>query len=168
MTENGINIIQGLKYGLVLSAIVFITATISHSLTKSLSMHYLPKMSFILSSVAVGIFGVFVLASFFQKNGFLNIDILPLLLMIIVSEQLISMYIKKGRKTAYVLFFGSLLFSIITYLLISWENFQNFMLHYPYLAVIFLIINLFIGRWKGFRINEYFRFKTILKSDESN
>ena len=168
MTPDGLNLLQGLKYGLALSLVVFVTAALAHEVTRKIQLHYLPKMSIVLSLVAIGVFGVLVLASYLNKEGFVSVDTLPVLLMITVAEQQISIYIKKGKKAAYVLTIGTVCISTLTYCLISWHKLQDIILKYPFLPLLTLIINLVIGKWTGFRIIEYFRFKSLLKPSESH
>ncbi len=168
LTNEGSSLTQGLKYGLALAVVVFATASIAHEFTKKIRLHYLPKMSIVLSIVAFGVFSLLILASYFNKEGFISIDTLSILLMITVSEQMISMYIKKGKKSAYILTFGTLFISILTYLLISWKNLQNLILRYPYISLFTIILNLIIGKWTGFRLQEYFRFQNIIDQSESD
>jgi hypothetical protein len=164
LTPNGSSLVQGIKYGLALSLVVFVSATIAHEITKKFKLHYLPKMSIILSIVAVGVFSLLTLGAYLNRHGFTGIDTLPLLLLITVSEQMISMYNKKGKKVAYLLSLSTLLFSCLTYIFISWGSLQNFLLKYPFVSILTLIATFLIGRWKGFRIKEYFRFKSLLTS----
>lgn len=166
ISGDGLNVLQGLKYGLTLSVIVLVIASLTHEATRRIHLHYLPKMSLILSFVSLGIFVTLVAASYLKRSGFVSIDTLPLLLLITVSEQLISIYIKKGRKIAIAQYIGTLIFSVLTYFLISWGSFQAFLLHYPYISLLTLPVDFFIGRWRGFRIQEYFRFRTLLTDSE--
>jgi hypothetical protein len=168
ITPSGINILQGLKYGLALALVVFLTASITHDFTKNIRLHYLPKMSLILSTVSLSVFAILVLASYFNKGGFVSIDTLPILLMITVSEQMISIYIKKGKKAAYMLTLGTIFISILSFILISWGSFQLFILKYPYVSLLTFLVNLIIGKWTAFRLKEYLRFKTILTQSESD
>ena len=162
LTSEGSNLIQGVKYGLALSLVVFLFATFAHEITKKFKLHYLPKMSIVLSIVALGVFFLLVFGALLGRKGFTGIDTLPLLLLITISEQMISIYTKKGKKTAYLLSFSTLAFSCLTYILISWESFQDFILRYPYVSILTILATFIIGQWKGFRIKEYFRFKSLL------
>jgi hypothetical protein len=168
ITPDGVNVIQGLKYGLALSVVVFLSASVAHELTKKFRLHYLPKMSIVLSIVTIAVFGLLAAAATLDKGGFIAIDALSILLLITVAEQFISIYIKKGGKSAYLLTIGTLSISILTYLLISWKILQETILKYPYLPLLALILTLFIGKWKGFRLKEYLRFKSILNQSESD
>lgn len=168
ITQDGINLWQGLKYGLALAIVVFLIASLTHEVTKKVRLHYLPKMSILLSVVAIGLFGVLIVASYLNRGGFITVDILPLLLMITVSEQLISIYIKKGKKTAYLLTLGTLFISSLTYALIAWRWLQDMVLRYPYIVLIMLVVNLIIGKWTGLRLNEYFKFKSVMTQSESD
>lgn len=168
LEETGMNLVRGLKYGLALSLVVFITASFAHEATRKIRLHYLPKMSIVLSSVALGVFGMLALAAYYDNEGFVAVDTLPVLLLITVSEQMISIYIKKGRKAAYILTLGTLFISVLSYLLISWDLIHRLILNYPYLALLGIFLNLIIGKWTGFRLKEYFRFKSILTQSESD
>jgi hypothetical protein len=168
ITQDGISLGRGLKYGWALALVVFFSAAFAHELTRKIRLHYLPKMSIVLSIVAIAVFGMLILASYLNRWGFISVDILPLLLMITVSEQLISIYIKKGRKATYILTLGTLLISTLSFILISWENLQDFILKYPHFVLITFILNLIIGRWAGFRLKEFFRFKTLLTESETD
>lgn len=167
-TDNGINFIQGLKYGLTLSFVVFASAIFAHEITRKVRLHYLPKMSIVLSIVSIGVFITLALAAQFDRWGFISVDTLALLLMITVAEQFISIYIKKGRKAAIVLTIGTVFISSLIYLFIAWDEVHTFILKYPYVMLLTIPANLFIGKWTGFRIEEYFRFKSILTRSESD
>jgi hypothetical protein len=88
--------------------------------------------------------------------------------MIMVSEQLISTYIKKGKKTAYLLTIGTLFVSSISYTLLVWDRVRMLVLAYPWISLITIIINFIIGRWTGFRLKEYIRFKNLLTQSETD
>lgn len=165
ITPNGPDIVQGLKYGLALSTVVFTTAAITHIVTKKIRLHYLPKMSIVLSMVAAGVFALLTVAAYMNRGGFITIDALPILLLITVSEQFISFYIKKGQRAAYVMTVGTMLISIASYLLVAWDTLKNLLFRHPYLSLVTIIFILIIGKWTGFRITEYFRFKNIMKSE---
>lgn len=167
--ENDVsNLISGLKYGLTLTIIVFISAALSHLITRKVRLHYLPKMSIVLGFVAFTVLGALALGSTFDKIGFISVDILPLLLIITVAEQFISLYIKKGGKSAVVLSIYTVLGSVFAYSLISFEAFQDLILRYPWISVLTLLLNIVIGKWTGLRVSEYFRFDTIFSSDGSS
>lgn len=168
ITEFGISLGRGLKYGWALALVVFFSAGLAHEVTKRVRLHYLPKMSIVLSAVAFAVFGMLILASYLNREGFIAVDILPLLLMITVSEQLISIYIKKGRKATYILTFGTLFISTLSFVLISWDKLQELVLKYPHFVLITFILNLIIGRWAGFRLKEFFRFNTLMADSEAD
>jgi predicted Na+-dependent transporter len=48
LTPDGSDLQQGLKYGFALVITVFLTASITHDITKKIRLHYLPKMSILL------------------------------------------------------------------------------------------------------------------------
>ncbi len=166
LTPGGPDIFQGLKYGFALSITVFLSAMISHMITSKIRLHYLPKMSIIISSVAVSVFCILATAAYFNKGGFTSIDAIAILLLITVSEQFISFYIKKGKKTAFALTLSTLVISTFSYLLITWTFIKDLLFKYPLIPLATVIFNLILGKWTGIRITEYLKFRSILQ-DES-
>lgn len=159
------DLVAGLKYGLALTIVVFISAALAHQATKRIRLQYLPKMSIILTVVALSVLIMLALGAYFEKFGFISVDILSLLLIITVAEQFISLFVKKGGKSALILSIYTVLGSVLAYFIISFKIFQDLMLKFPWVALVTLIINIVIGRWTGLRISEYFKFNSIFSSD---
>jgi len=159
-------VIHGLKYGIILTAIVFISTYLAHEITRKLRLHYFPKVALVLSVVAVFIYAAILIASWTDKEGFLTIRFLPVILIATVSEQFVSMMSKKNSKTALSLAATTLLIAAMTFGLIIYEPFQDLLIKYPYLIFITVLINILIGRFTGLRVLEYFRFRDILNKED--
>jgi len=157
--------IVGLKYGLFITTIIFLSTVLGTSLIKRWRMHYYPKVSIILSIVAMALIGVLVFAAEIGKTEFSTNNIFALILMASVAEQFTSSLAKNKLKTALIVTLETFSISILSYLLISLESFQKLILTYPYLLILTIIINYFVGRYRGLRIREYFRFRDILNTN---
>lgn len=166
-SENS-QVLQGIKYGLFLTLIVFVSSALVHLVTRQIRLHFVPKMSLVLIGVVISVFITMSLGAMFGKAGLININVLSLLLVILVAEQFINIYANKNGKTAVSLGVQTVLLALLSYLLISWDSFQNFILDYPiYILLATIIINFLIGKWKGLRLSEIYRFWDILTSKPS-
>lgn len=158
----------GLKYGLTLILIVFASSTVVHLITKSVKLHYIPKMSLVLTGVVIAILVAMSGGAYFNKAGFISVDVLALLLVITISEQYINVYVNKDGRTAILLGIQTILIALISYILISWDVFRNLLLDYPFhIIIIAIILNIFVGLWLGLRLTEYIRFWDILTDKSS-
>jgi hypothetical protein len=81
--------------------------------------------------------------------------------MVALAEQFVSAQIEQGFSAAVFLTTETLVLSIVTYYLVSWDPFQSLILAYPELIFLTLIINFLLGRWTGLRLMEYYRFRQV-------
>jgi len=162
------DLLMGLRLGIIFCLLVFIVATIVHLITKKIRMHYLPKTGIIITSLTV-----FLLLTLFigYKLNLLNstpIDPIALILLIIASEQYITVFIKKNFSSSALLGFETILVSSISYSILCVPVLRNLLLSYPLLVLILIPLNFIVGKFTGLRLKEYFRFRDILNQDGTN
>lgn len=159
----------GLKYGLVLFIAIILVGTLMRLLAKQFHLLYLPRMAIVLTGVAVAVLAIFLTGAYFDRHGLIKSSIFVILIMIGLVEKFITAQIERGAKQAIVLTSETLILSIICYWIISWSWLQDLVLNYP-LGIILgsIIINIFLGRWTGLRLSEYFRFREVIKSIETS
>lgn len=156
----------GIRYGLVILAVVILSTAITSTLVKRFRMHYFPKVSLNLSVVALVVVVVFSLAASTGRAGITAVDTLAVVLICSISEQFSSIMFKKKFRTALLLSIETCVTAICCYLLISWHSFQELVLAYPFVIVFCLVANYLIGKYQGLRFREYFRFAEILDQEE--
>lgn len=156
----------GLKYGLVIFIAVFVVGTLSRYVFKKVRLLYMPRMAMVLTVISLCILFIITLGSSLQKFGLAHTSILSILIMITLMEKFISAQSEKGFRSAALLSFETLLISVSCYFLVSWEVFREFVLNYPYVIFFLFIVNFFLGKWRGLRLSEYFRFKEVIKNVE--
>ncbi|MGB9911555.1 MAG: 7TM domain-containing protein [Microgenomates group bacterium] len=145
----------GLANGLILFFLVLIVVTLGRILTLKLHLHYLARMSLLIWLVSLGIF----LSLFWVNN-----PLFPLLVLILLGENLVEVQITKGRKEAFKLVLETLILSFISFFLLSLETLQNLVLSQPEIFLILTALgNIFLGRFTGLRLLEYKRFSRLLK-----
>ncbi|MFH1392252.1 MAG: 7TM domain-containing protein [bacterium] len=153
----------GLKYGLIVFAVVLLTGILLRYLIKHLRLLYLPRIAIVLTGVALSIFILLFIVAVLGQNGLLKTSIFPILIIISLLEEFIGAQTKKGLKPAIVMSIETVFLSIICYYLIIWSWLQNILLNYPWLIFLTVIFNIALGKWTGLRLSEYFRFSQVIK-----
>lgn len=158
------NYFRGIQFGLALYIIVFLTSTIFYKLFKQVRMHYVPKTSIVMIGVVTSIiFAIIFGTALFERKGLIYMNVLSLLMIATLSEIFVSSMARKTfRNTAFV-GLQTLMTAVIAYSLISINRVQEYTIDYAFLTLLILfLLNLYIGRFVGLRITEYWRFRELL------
>ena len=157
----------GLKYGLTLFIAILLVGTMARLMVKKFRLLYLPRMAIVLIIVSLTILLVFLEGAYSGRHGLITASIFAVLIMVTLVEKFIATQIKQGAKRTIIITSETLILSIICYWVASWFWLQNIVLSYP-LGIILgsIIINIFLGKWTGLRLSEYFRFQKIIKHVE--
>ncbi|MFW5702669.1 MAG: hypothetical protein ACOCXP_01740, partial [Candidatus Dojkabacteria bacterium] len=159
------NIWDGVRYGLAFLITVVATTVLGTLLTRGSRMHYFPKISINLSLVAAALLGVLVLGDIFGRNGFTSTNALALVMLVSVAEQFTAILFKKKLRVALIMTLETVGLAFFCFLLISWHDFQNILLKYPYLVLLVLLINYVVGKYRGLRFREFVRFRQVLNKE---
>lgn len=154
--------ITGLKYGIFLVIIIFLSAAFSYQFFRRWSIHYYPKLAMVLVNVTLILLILMTALGYFNISNVIKINAFTLVLIASVSEKYVSILTRKKITATLILTTESLVQAIICYLIISIQPFIDFLIKYPYIILVLYPINYFVGKFAGLRISEYFRFKKIL------
>lgn len=164
--ENGqIDYFAGLRHGLIIFAIVFVTATAFYSITRSLRMHYYPKMSLIFTTVSIIMVIVLLIGAYLGRTDFIKLNVFSIVLITAISERLISIYAKTDFKNTTYISAETLILTLINFSLLAWEPFRLFLMDSPWFLIALVILNFYVGQFRGLRLREYWRFRRILNRD---
>lgn len=157
----------GLKYGLIFFVAIISVGTLIRLFIRRFRLLYLPRMAIALIAVAIAILIIFYFGASTQRVGLISSSIFAVLIMITLVEKFLATQIEKGGRGAIFVTIETLILSIICYFVASWPWLQNFVLHSPVLVIFLaLMINIFLGKWTGLRLSEYFRFREVIKGIE--
>ncbi len=154
---------KGIKYGVAIFISVILVGMATRYILKKFRLLYLPRVAITLSVVAFSILAVLVLGGSMQRTGLASVPIFPLLIMITIVEKFVSAQIQKGNRTAFILATETLFISLVGYFIISWNVVIVTVLAHPWIVLLTIPINIFLGKWTGLRVLEYWRFKDVLK-----
>jgi hypothetical protein len=146
----------GIVSGLIIFLVTLLMATVARLFLKKFKVHYLPRMAILLWFICLGIFVVIF--------AFPTVSIFPILFMILLVENFIEVQTGRSMREAIGLTAETLLIAVACYALLNWKFLQSFALLNPEILVVgVFLFNLIVGRYTGFRIFEYQRFKPAMK-----
>lgn len=156
-----------IKYAIAIYAIVLFVGMAMRYVLKKLRLLYLPRVAINLTVVSFSVLFTLVLAGYFGRTGFASTAIFPILVIIMLVEKFVTVQIEKGNRTAIILAIETLVIALIGYTVLSpttpiGEYTIGFTLAHPVALLLIIPINIFIGKWTGLRLNEYFRFHDVI------
>lgn len=154
----------GLKYGIAIYISVILISTLVRFILKQFRLLSLSRIAITLTVVSFGLFWLLLLGAFVQRTGFASVSIVPLIIMIVLSEKFISTQMEKNTKIAIFISLQTLIISILTLYVVQTSILTNFLFNYPWIIILTIPLNIFFGKWTGLRLNEYFRFRSLLKN----
>lgn len=154
---------NGIKYGIFIFVAVLLAGLLMRFILKPFRLLYLPRVAIMLSVVAIIILLFLVLGGNLHRTGLAAVSIFPILIMITLVEKFVAVQIEKGSQTAIILALETLVISVAGYYLASWEILIKLLATHPWIILLTLPLNIFLGKWTGLRLSEYLRFKEVLK-----
>lgn len=153
-----------LRYGVLIFIVVILVGMLLRFALKGLRILYLPRVAITLSIIAFSILILLAVGGTMHRTGLAAVSIFPILIMITIVEKFVAAQIEKGNKAAIILAVETLVISLVGYYLASWPLLIKGIVSFPWLILITIPINIYLGKWDGLRLNEYIRFRDILKN----
>jgi hypothetical protein len=160
---------SGLRYGLVITATVIITTLISYSIIKKIRMHYITRIAinYCLLSITLVLLFLVIYRYGLGLDDITNIPALAVISIAALSDFFIKQYVRKSLKVTSLILFSTILIATIGWYVITRQHVSDFMINNLWIVPTLILVNLLIGQFKGLRIKDFLRFKSIL-SDEEN
>lgn len=154
---------DGIKYGVAIFVTVVLAGMLMRFVLRPFRLLYLPRVAIMLTAVAIFILCILVFGGGLRRTGLASVSIFPILIMITIVEKFVTVQIEKGNRAALILAAETLLISIVGFFIASWPFLIRFLIAYPWAVLVTVPINVFLGKWAGLRLSEYYRFKEIMK-----
>ena len=91
-----------------------------------------------------------------------TVGIFPILLFVLLADPFIDAQIHKSMRTAMMMAVETVVLALLAYLIMQSEWLQEMVLLQPEITVVLsLLVNFLIGRYKGLRLMEVYRFKDL-------
>ena len=153
--------LSGIKFGLAIIVVSLIVFVLLRFLMRKWRLLYLPKTALILT------FGLIILLLFAalplglsQKSS-----LLALVLILAIAEKVILLQMEKNNREVFFNILETLVLSTLGASIILWPPLQSLALNRPDVIIVAsIIVNIALGRWTGLRLNEYWRFRQVIKN----
>jgi hypothetical protein len=154
----------GLINGLILFCGLVALGLILRGYLKSLRLLFVPRLAAVLTMV-VGLITLLMLLlqdTEFSVGG--SVALFPVVIMTMSIERMSNMWEEKGAKNALMTFFYTMIIASGVYLITVNEYVKHAMITFPELLLVIFGLCLILGRYNGYRLTEYMRFRQLRKS----
>ena len=152
-----------LGFGIVLFTIITALGLSLRSYLEHLKLQMLPRLSVVLTFVVVLIA---VISLFSHKLGLergMSVALFPMVILTMTIERLSITWEERGGGHAFKVGIGTLFAATLAHLLMSVPELNYFIFTFPAVLMIMVGFMLAMGRYRGYRLTELFRFKAFLK-----
>ena len=154
----------GIVSGVIIFMAVLAAGMISRNLVKRLKLPYLPRTAMLLWGVSLISLLLLIGAAYLNVTSFLSINIFPILIIMLLTENFMETQLFSSQKKALRLTVETLLIALVGSFLINQEEVQKFVILRPEITIVSVaVINYAIGKFTGLRLLEYFRFQSLLE-----
>jgi len=155
----------GAKYALPATAIVIVMSLLVRWLMRKSRLQYSSRMALLITLCGLAILGGLFAAKKLGIESAASVPFFPILLLIAMGEEFVDVLLKQGPRSATILYIETILLAIIGYFMMTWEAYQTFILNWPIVIVVAIILVILIGRWTGLRLTEMFKFRDVAKAE---
>lgn len=152
-----------LIFGIVLFILITALGLSLRTYLEHLKLQMLPRLSVVLTFVVI----LFACISLFShKLGLergLSVTLFPMVILTMTIERLSITWEERGGSTAFKVALGTLIAASLAYFLMSSVQLSYFVFTFPGVLLIMIGFMLAMGRYRGYRLTELFRFKAFLK-----
>ncbi|WP_271408232.1 osmotic stress tolerance membrane protein RloB [Pseudomonas sp. Q1-7] len=150
-------------FGIVLFTIITALGLSLRSYLEHLKLQMLPRLSVVLTFVVVLIA---VISLFSHKLGLergLSVALFPMVILTMTIERLSITWEERGGNHAFKVGVGTIIAASLAHILMSVPELIYFVFTFPAVLMILVGFMLAMGRYRGYRLTELFRFKAFLK-----
>jgi transglutaminase-like putative cysteine protease len=152
----------GLAWGIVGILIVVVVAASVRRLFHRLQLLHSPSLAILLAAVAVTLLATSLSAEALGIRKLAYITLFPVAVLAISAERFFLLLTEKGAPTAFKSLGGTLIVMSACYAVMNSLALQILLIGFPELLLLFVALDIYLGRWIGVRLLEYRRFRAIL------
>lgn len=154
----------GIIEGLLIFVAIVATALLTRKYLKKTTLSYLPRTALLLWTVSLGILGLLLTAPFFGLLTLMSVNIFPILILVLLSENFLDALLRTKPADATALTVETLALAFISSLILQLEVMQQFALLEPELLIVGIaFFNVLVGKFAGLRLTEFLRFRSIIE-----
>lgn len=150
-----------LFWGIILFTVIVGMGLTFRAYLDRLRLLMIPRLGAILTLVVITIYLLSLVAF---HSGFyigLSISMFPLVILAMLIERMAMSWEEFGMRSAMQSALGSLFTATIAYMIITSPIISHMIITFPELLLVTLAVHMLIGRYNGYKLTEYYRFRMI-------
>lgn len=149
--------------GFVLLSFVLLAAIFGRVIIRKIKVPYLPKLAILLWLVSLSVLGLLIMSPVIGLERLMNVGIFPIMIFVLLAETFVETQITRNMSTAMAMTLETVMLAFIAYKVMSAPIVQATVLLHPEMSVVLiLILDIMIGKYKGLRLLEIWRFRNLL------
>ena len=128
-----------------------------------LKLLLVPRLAAVLITVIIIMILISLLSHKLGLHRGLSVALFPMVIMTMTIERMNIVWEERGAKEAMKQGIGSLFVAALAYLIMSISQVQYLLFMFPELLLVLLAVTLLLGRYRGYRLTELYRFKVLAK-----
>ncbi len=159
-------LVLGVKVGVVSIVLLALISYLFRRILFRSHLLYTAKVGVLTSILGVALLFLIGGVTYLEWGVFDFTNVLMLILLATMVDRVASIEGDKGWWSTFRVFIETLLIAGGSFAVVSWDSLQVLILSHPEILVLFVAANVFMGRFTGLRLMEYFRFREVLRYSE--
>ena len=151
----------GLFVGIPMFVLVVIIGLLIRGYLNRLQLLIVPRLAAILTATVLIVGLLAVIMQNFGLNLGLSVALFPIVILAMTIERAAMMWEENGAKDTMIAGLGTVLASVVGYFCLINPYVQHWAFVFPELLLLVLGLNVLVGRYNGYKLIEYFRFKSL-------
>lgn len=127
----------------------------------ALQLLVVPRLSAILTTTVLLMIGLAILLDSLQIQLGLSLSLFPIVILAMTIEKAAIMWEEEGTSEVAIASLGSVFIAVISYFCMTNATVQYLAFTFPELLLLVLAGNLLVGRYNGYKLSEYLRFRAM-------
>ena len=150
--------------GLALLLFILGVATLGRMLLRKVKVPYLPKLAILIWVVSMAVLLLLLMSPTIGLERLMSVGIFPIMLFVLLAETFIEAQITRSFSTSMWMTVETIILALIAYKVMSAPWIQSWVLLHPEMSVVVILgLDLLIGKYKGLRLLEIWRFRKLLR-----
>lgn len=150
-----------LVWGIALFILILTLGMFFRGILNQIRLLMVPRLSAVLTIV---VFIIFLLSIVTFKLGItagLSMSLFPIVILAMIIERMSIVWEEYGAGEALKMGLGSLIVAILAYLFMSNDQLGHLIVTFPELLLVVVSLNIMLGRYNGYKLFEYLRFRSM-------
>ncbi len=157
----------GLLNGIVFFTSVVVIGMMLRSYFHHLQLLLVPRLAAVLTLVVLIISIIGMIAHDLSLDIGLSIALFPIVILTMTIERMTVMWDETSAKDAIITGIGSLIAASVGYLFMNNDLIKHLIFTFPELLLMNLALCMLLGRYNGYKLTEYFRFRKLNRAIEA-